>query len=472
VVIAAYTLLALRWMGHLLSWGDEVQFADPGANLYFNHAFVTTVWPYQTDAEIFFGNAPLYSLMLGAWYHLVGFGLFQTRILTWIFAVIGIIFSVAALGRARVIPGAWRTALVTLFLTGFGLSVSIWSARYDMPGFAILAALVWGIAARGGVAAAVVRTIAMILIPLVGFHLVIVVGVLYLLLLWTRAIGIRGFMIDLAILGAAVVAMIAFFSANVGLKRFAMLTLFSNHTVFGQAARGAKRGMSQMLETKLSTIAALFTQDPTYTIVLATAAVLAVFLRRERRGALDRTDIALFAGAVALPLLLSLMGKYPAYYSWIGWAVACTLFLRLLGRMAFGAAWLRPAAIVALVAVCAVVGVGRYLSERLAASPSAGYVADLDGAIDRYVAPGEVAYADMGAWFDVWRRARHAYADTYAQNSLLPGYLTPQPITALVVSDDAFGKMSRLAGGNWRCVWHSRPGQPAGVPSLRLCKRD
>ena len=472
LVLIVYTGVCIAFISRPFSWGDEVQFTDPAANLYFHGRFVTTAWPYQTVDDVFFGNAPLYSLLLACWYELVGFSLFKTRILSWIFACVGIAYSLAALQRSSLLVGNYRLILTSLFLTGAGLSVSIWSARYDTLGFVVLAALLYGLAVKGTRSGDITRRVALMLAPVAGFHLVFVVLFLYAAISWAGRRSWRASLPDIAFMIGGGLAMLAFYGVTVGIGRFVFLTLFSDHTVLGQAARGASRGFAHALVEKGTALLGVFTQDPSYTVLLIGTAVAAIWIlyRNQWRMCFARRDIALAAGAALLPILLLLIGKYAVYYSWIGWSCLCVLFLMVLSRPEIPSNW-RTAMIAGSIAVSLGVGLASYLESSLAPAPTDAYRAELDAAIDRDVRPGEVVFSDMATYFDVWRRAGHVYVHTYAQNYFLPGFPMPSPVTAMVVREENLVQIEKLLDGTWQCVWRSSTTQRGDLPELRLCKR-
>jgi hypothetical protein len=193
--------------------------------------------------------------------------------------------------------------------------------------------------------------------------------------------------------------------------------------------------------------------------------------RTKRLRTLERIDIGLLVGAVLLPILLSGIGKYPAYYSWIGWSCLCLLFVRL---------WLQsvPAATIgriALAGVCAVstmVGLANYLRQNAQPRSLSDQYADLENAIMDKTRQNEIFYADDAAYFQVWRHARHVYTATYAQNYFLPGYPTSEPVTAMVVQQAQVERVKALLGGDWTCVWKASAAQAPGMSPLELCRRN
>lgn len=470
VAFAVYTFIFVAFSSHVPSWGDEVEFADPAANLYFNKRFVTTAWPYQTVEEVFFGNAPLFSLLLGAWFHLVDFGIFQARLLSWLLACIGICASVAATINLRLLPTRYIPFAVVLFLSGYGLTISIWSVRYDMLGFAIVATILYGLTDKGPLASALRRS-ALALVVAAGFHLVFVVAPIYALKsIFERRIS-RSTIFDLLVMIAGGAALLGYYAYEIGIKRFLLLTIFSNHTIMGQTARGSQRGFFDFLHEKTISLLSIFYQDPSYSVIVVLSILLFLLVWRKKNfKAVEQIDIGLFVGAILLPILLCGIGKYPAYYSWIGWSCLCVLFVRLwtqsipfnnVGRML----------LVGICSLSALVGLANYVRTHAQPRSLVDEYADLESAIVANTRANEIFYADDAAYFQTWRRARHVYVATYAQNYFLPGYPTSEPVTSMVVQEGQFERVKNLVGGDWTCVWKATTVQAPGMTPLEICRR-
>ena len=470
MILYALVFVELIGIGH--SWNDEVAFVDPAANLYFHGKFVTTAWPYQTVSEVFFGNAPLFSLLLAGWFHLVGFGLFQARLLPGVLAYIGIALSLVAINRHRILPLDYTPWLVCLFLTGYGLTVSIWSVRYDTLGFALVAMVLYGLTAPDRAFARYTKLAALFIIPAAGFHLVFVIAFLYALIVRTNRRVLRSAATDMACMIAGGLAMLIYYGVEVGFRRFVFLTVFSAHTVFGQAARGLSSNFAGFALDKSEGLLKIFYQDASYLVILL--AVLVLLLRSWKnsdRVMVDPMQRELTLGAMALPMVLYGIGKYPAYYSWIGWSCLCVLFFML---VASAQQWTRRSKFAICAIACAAsafVGVGRYLYDDLHSAPSPQEVLRLTAAIEKEASNGEVFYADDSAYFNAWTRARYVYTSSYAQNHFLPGYPTIAPVTTIVVRSRDVPKVTKLVGGRWVCTWQASAAFEAGGATLRICKR-
>jgi len=199
--------------------------------------------------------------------------------------------------------------------------------------------------------------------------------------------------------------------------------------------------------------------------------LLYLLWRKARWAAFNSLHISLAAGAVILPLFLSVIGKYPIYYSWIGWSCLCLLFFLMLHATD---GWLSRHRFVVCTAVCVLsvcVGLGRYVYWDIVEAPLPQERVQLAAAIEKLSAGNEIFYADDAAYFEAWHRARHIYVSTYAQNHFLPGFPTIAPVTMMVVQTGDFDKVKKLVGGRWKCLWQSSVPLKYGAEPLEICRR-
>src|ERR1700712_2225592 len=165
LLLSAYGALLFGLQTTFLPWSDEVQLADPAANLFFNGHFTSSVWPYQTPDQYFVGNAPLFSAILGVWFKMFGFGALQARSLCWFFGLVGVCAGILVVVQERILSLRLAPFLVALFLMGGGFAISVWSARYDSLGFALVALLIVGLSRPQLRLRRVITALALILAP-------------------------------------------------------------------------------------------------------------------------------------------------------------------------------------------------------------------------------------------------------------------------------------------------------------------
>jgi hypothetical protein len=464
-------LIALFYISRrFIPWIDEVQFTDPGANLYFNGRFVSTVWPHQTSNEIFLENAPLYSFLLGLWFHLVGFGVLQARALAWLFGLAGLGIGLWVVDLTRLVAPRNYPWLLALFLSSSGVSWSFWSARYDTLGLFLIALVMAGAVRPDHRLARTLGRVALFVVPFAGYHLVVVCAFILAFPVVFLRKRIGSAVSDGTWLGLGVVVLFGIYAIVADLKKFLVETFLSAHTLAGQIARGVTVD-SSAFDVKLRNMLAFGYQDLSFTFLLAVVLLGWLSWPASRRR-LDRADYVLLAGAVLLPLALSLLGKYPPYYSWIGHACASVLVVRLIQRTEpLTGRRTAMLGLVVLVTVSAALGVGRLAGATVGRSARPEQIASVSAAVRAAVRPGEYVYSDMSTYFAARSRARYVYAATYAQTKLLPGFPTARPITTMIVQSKDRTSVAALLGGEWRCEWRAPEPLAAGQDTLRICRR-
>jgi hypothetical protein len=463
--VAALYLVSRRF----IPWLDEVQYTDPGANLYFNGRFVSTTWPHQTSTEVFFGAAPLYSFLLGLWFKVVGFGVLQARALAWLFGVMGIGVAMWLVDQSQLVGKRYYPWLVALFLSSWGVNQSFWSARYDTLGLFLVSLVLAGAVQPESRRARYLSRFALVLVPLAGYHLVIVCLFILLFPALLARRPLRPVLVEGGWLAMGLAVLVGTYVILADPKRFLIETFFSANTLTGQITRGVVAG-SSVLGPKIKSLLSVGYQDPSFTLLLAFVLVIWLCWPRARRR--DRTDYILLAGAVLLPLTLSVIGHYRTYYSWIGHSCACVLALRLIERVEM-LTTRRAATLLSLtlLVLAAAVGGLRWAISRTAQSATRSQIASINAAVRAAVRPGEYVYSDFGGYFSARPRARYVYTETYAQTKLLPGFPTEQPITTMIVQSRDQSTVAAFLGGEWHCGWKAPVPLAAGQDPLEICRR-
>lgn len=111
---------------------DEVLYADPSVNLYFGNGFTSTGWYAQSSDQFWAGNVPLHQLFLYYWIRIFGFNPVSIRSINYIFMSVSVIIIWLATIRLDLIKKEIpRLALVILILTSYGITYSYRSGRVD-----------------------------------------------------------------------------------------------------------------------------------------------------------------------------------------------------------------------------------------------------------------------------------------------------------------------------------------------------
>jgi hypothetical protein len=469
-IILSYVATLFLGSQRFIPWLDEVQFTDPGANLYFNGRFVSTVWSHQTNNEIFLGNAPLYPFLLGLWFKLIGFGVLQARALGWLFGVVGIAVALWIVDRSKLVERRHYPWLTALFLSSWGVNQSFWSARYDTLGLFLISLVVLGAVRPHDRLARTLSRLALFIVPFAGYYLVVVcIFILAFPVLCLRK-PVRSAISEGLYLALGVAALFGTYAVVADVRKLFVESVLSAGTLPGQLARGVMVGPSVFGE-KARNMLALVYQDLSFTFLLGTVLLVWLVWPRARRR-IDRTDYVLLSGAILLPIALSVIGKYPPYYSWIGHSCACVLAIRVVeGMEVLTNRRTTTLVLMSLLGISAAVGVVQLGVSRIARSASPDQIASINAAVREAVRPGEYVYADMAAYFPARSRARYVYTGTYAQSKLLPGFPTDRPITTMIVQSRERSSVAALLGGEWRCGWRAPVPLAAGQDRLHICRR-
>jgi hypothetical protein len=469
-IILSYLVVLLFVSQRFIPWLDEVQFTDPGANLYFNGHFVSTVWPHQTSNEVFLGNAPLYSFLLGLWFKLVGFGVLQARALAWLFGIMGIGVAVWIVDQSQLIGKRHYPWLIALFLSSSGVNQSFWSARYDTLGLFLISLVVAGAVRPDHRLARILGRLALLVVPFAGYHLVVVCIFILAFPVLCLQRSPSSAISEGSHLALGVAALYGIYAVVADLRKIFVETIFTAHTLPGQIARGVMVD-SSVFDVKVQSMLAFGYQDLSFSFLLGTV-LLAWLVWPAVRRRVDRTDYVLFAGAVLLPITLSVIGKYPPYYSWIGHSCVCVLAIRVVeGIEALTNRRTTTLLLMSIVAISAAVGAVGWGIPYIARSASPDQIASINAAVREAVTPGEDVYSDMATYFSARSRARYVYTATYAQTKLLPGFPTERPITTMIVQSRDRSAVAALLGGEWRCVWRAPVPLATGHDPLQICRR-
>jgi len=461
VAFAVPVLFLALYGGCWLAWGDEAQFADPAASLYYGQGFTSTAWPYQVSTEFFAGNAPGYSLLLAPWFKLFGFGLYQARALNWALMVAAGLVLWRGLSYCEPRLPLWLKALaIGIAFMGSGILLSYWSARYDALGIMVASVIFLLLArpqTRKGDAGLAIAGFALFY---AGFHLVAAAVVLSALFLLQDR---RKYQVPaIALLAGVCVAGLTWLAAmafNGLLKKFFIITFGSQHTISGQMAQLVLQG-DQGVFKKLALFKSIVTMDLSLSVF---ALVLGgLFLARFAGARTDSGGAEGFSGRRALarmslnlvlitPVALLLLGKFPIYYTWMAYVPAVFIAVIIVARLRQrGMRW--PTGVfVASGLLAATLGVVARMEEFSIDRGSATY-SRFDDWVRSTVKPADTAYSDFEAYFSARSVAQRVIVPTYGKTSLVKGIPEKDAVSVILVQAAHALEVMPLLGGNWQEV--------------------
>lgn len=438
-------------------WRDEVSYADPAANLYLGHGFVSSVWDCQASDRFFAANTPLYPGLLALFFRPFGFSLHSVRAFHLLAMALAGLFFWLALARSQLLRRASsRLAALFLFFCAYGMSFLYRYSRPDTVALLLLCTLFWiatsphrrrrwlGLAGGG------------LLIAASGLQ-VLFYTVLLAVALWLLARRTAG-KEAAALCGGSLaggIGLALFYQSRGALGDFLRATVFSGHTLSG-FHWGAEMSPAYLYRGDLSSF-----------LLLAGLLLMAAPWALRQRRTFFRSPAALaLALALGLPPLLGFFGKWAIYYSWMVFAPLSIGFFSAAEALTPAARrWLRLPLAAALAASAACGLPYQWLRQRDAAAGAD--LARLEQFLRRELRPGEWLYTDSVAYYAAKRTAAKVYLPTYATAPSLPAIPEAERrrINALFLPPREVPFAVERLGGGWKlaAVWAlPRPGGEPG----------
>ena len=461
-------LLALTYFSlpRYIPWSDEMQLVDPGASLYFGQGFTSGVFPFQRPDEFFYGNAPGFSFLLAPWFGIFGFGALQARGFSVACSILGLLCLWLFLVRSAPTMPGWLRALacVTAF-SGFGITINVWTARYDALGILLCCAIVLAWTYGEQRKATLGLFLAGALSFVAGFQLVFLYGAvsgLVLLILGKEAVRRLSFLWAGVATGAALwFGLILAFGS---LKKFFMIMLGSQLSITGQLGQLIVQGDRSLL-TRLEQWKLTLTQDPSL-VVMASLMIVLLFVTGGRRAAstnpvIRRLALVAFWVIVVVPAVIFLSHAFPLYYSWMAY-LPVVLVAAVLADLPEGKAKIAALLSYAIAAGLAI-ALGVFAQLRIISSNDAGLAyRGFEKSVREEVRANDDVYVDSAAYFAARSVARQVFSPTYANTRLVPGFPEKDSIDLMIVNRASLPDAKNRLGGNWDITRELGVGLPVG----------
>ena len=304
-------LVSLSWLlANLLTasrsptvWMDEVMFSDPAVSYHLGQGFTSTAWYGQTRSELFAGCPILHQLMLAGWLKLFGLSITAVRSLGYVFVLLGAWFMWHAVRRAGWISRPWlRLLLFVMLLTGYGMTFVYRCGRVD----ALLIMLTGATALACTLESSHKRWPLLFFLGTAttwtAYHAPVFAACAWLIAwLFQRggcwrdvlAFGLGG--------GAGLAGLMAYIHAQDPEGRISKAI----KTLFITGGRSGPSGLA----------------DPSLALLLLLLSVLVWRGRNQKWFEWRSPFIFSLVAAVAVPLLVWVVGRYPIYYSWMAWVL-------------------------------------------------------------------------------------------------------------------------------------------------------
>lgn len=445
-IMAVILLFALFLLVNLLTasrsptvWIDEVMYTDPAANLYFGNGFTSTAWHAQTSDEFWAGNAPLHQIVLYPWISMFGFSPTAVRSLNYVFMVASGIMLWFAVVRLRLVNTPWaRMALVTLLLSGYGITFSYRSGRPD--GVAILLFLA-GVLAYSS-KSKWVRYLLMVgvstLFPIVQLQLAaysFFLGVV--LVLFLKTPFLREFLCILIGLAGGFTCLYFLYSVNGVWEGF--LRSISGHSFVGLSV--AEKLLGSFTEFGTSGF-----RDYSFLLLLILSVTVAAYQIVTKS---FRCYSLLFFGIIvsaAVPFGMMVTGKFPLFYSWMVFIPVSVCLLAAVEKFDIRPGSWKGMVLAAFLFSSSLVGLPVRLAVTILQWQERDY-APVEALVARNIKESDRVYSDFGAYYAVKRKAAATFLPTYLR-VMLPN--EKKSISVLVINPDSFHSISSLLGGEWK----------------------
>lgn len=428
-------------------WHDETVFIDPAVSLYLGQGFRSAGWYAQTKDEVFAGCPPLYQVMLAHWLKLTGFSLTGTRSMNFALMLGAALLLWLASIRLRLVARTWgRLAMFTLLLSGYGITFIYRSGRIDPLHIFLTGAFVYVCSLSTTWLRAVLLTFLGIATVLSGYQFVAYAAIMV-TLAWVF-VG-RCFWPNVAsyALGGAM----------------GTALLYGYLLVVGAAGKLAKTTGRFLLEMSWPD----GFMDYSFMLLLVAALVLVLHQVVAGRFRWKSTLTFGLVAAIAAPLGLTLLGRYPIYYSWMAWlpltvgvCAAASEAGALPGRLA-------QVAVTAVVLATGAIG----LPARVALTVSQWQERDyrqVERLADRTVTAADWVYADFPGYYAVKSRAGLTILQPYRE------VITDDEkrrVTRLFIRPENFADVSQFLGGRWEDTGEAVVPKSA-EPTLGAAKYD
>lgn len=461
-------LLALTYFSlpRYIPWSDEMQLVDPGASLYFGHGFTSGVFPFQRPDEFFYGNAPGFSFLLAPWFGIFGFGAPQARGFSVACSILGLLCLWLFLVRSAPTMPGWLRALacVTAF-SGFGITINVWTARYDALGILLSCAIALAWTYGEQRKAQLGMFLAGALSFVAGFQLVFLYGAisaLVLLIFGKEAIRRLTFVWAGVVTGAVIwFGLILIFGS---LKKFFMIMLGSQLSITGQLGQLIVQGDRSLL-TRLDQWKLMLVQDPSL-VVMASLMIVLLLVTGGRRAvsanpAIRRLALVAFWVIVVVPAVIFLSHAFPLYYSWMAY-LPVVVVTAVLADLPKGTA--RMVALLSYgIAAGLAIALGVFAQFRIVAGNEAGLAyRSFEKAVREEVRADDDVYVDSAAYFAARSVARQVFSPTYANTRLVPGFPEKDSIDLMVVNRASLPDAKNRLGGHWEVTRELGAGLPRG----------
>ncbi len=432
-----------------IAWQDEVQVVDPVFRWLSGAGLETRSYPWDPDVAGVMALGRPHTWLLAAWMKVFGTGMLAARSLNHLLITGAAVAMWCGARRLGAVTRPWlRIALAATVVTGFGITRTYRSGRYDVEGIVLVALAFAALAIAPALRRRVVLLAIGIAAPFCGLQLMpygaLIAG------LGLACFG-RKRLVDAVVTGAGM-------AAGYGLFHVLHTVAGTRETLIEHMARGGLRSdLGTRAHHLFGSMPGVFVTDPSAGALAAAAVIAAVWC--VRRGNSDvRPAIFAVLALLVIPAGMAMAGRYPSYYTWMAFLpVAVGAVAQLDRAFAHEGRSIRIAGWGLLAAACA----GLPLRTAVTGIQwEARDPARADAFIAAHVQPGDHVLAGFQAYYGL--RDRAATLSLGRHLDVLDATARAD-VDLILASERDAARMVERVGGEWTEVGRLAPASPALV---------
>ena len=445
---------------------DEVLYTDPSANLYFGNGFTSTGWYAQSGDQFWAGNVPLHQIFLYYWIRIFGFNPTSVRSINYIYMAAVVIFIWLTTIRLDLIKKQIsRLALVFLILTDYGITYSYRSGRTDVICILLCSLVFLSYSIRNKSLRYISISILSILFPFAGLQLIVYSFVLgsvlicflkrallkeFLIVQFSSLFGL--FMLILVYIDRGV---LKYFFLSIAPHSKLINNLVDNSNfVYDLVGDPSIQDRFSIIGLLIKPIIFLLRDYSTVCVLICLLIIIGYQISQKQ----FRFKSSAFFGVVqivVISLALSIVGKIPAYYSWMIFIPTTISLLMTLDKFPYehynyrNILTIKITKIIIISNLILLIFASSGMFTRIFFKWERGDYSKVEKFVVENISKDDVVFCDEQAYYP---------AKTHAKKVFLPPYLRvissaeKKSISVLIISPNSlipFDKISKLIGGQW-----------------------
>ncbi len=424
-------------------WIDEVSYSDPAVNYNLGAGFVSTSWASQSNTEFWASNAPLHQFLLTPWLSLFGISItavrsfdlflfFLSSLILWLLMI------KLQIGRRLL------TRIIILLCFWCGEMIS-WIYRCGRPDvITILLALLtfWSyyyfLKPKGWLLIALIGFLS----PIAGIQLppfIVVTLFVFFLISNERTKIIRfGLLYSISVF-AGLGCLLAFLYLKGVALRFLQMTFAAGYTFTGDIAQKVLLNDSKVnarISDKFDTLfnySDFFTRDHSFLILFVLLTILFIYFLT--KGTIKIKSVAFYGYlfSLSLPAIMLLLGRYPVYYSWMGYIIIILLTAHYLDLADLSKPIKNSCYLILIVTTF--LGLPLQIIKSYITPNNDQTI--IKYFIERNITKADIVYSDHITYYPLKRLTKECYFNSYSGGRGLPNFPAEQlnRINCIILSD-------------------------------------